>query len=260
MIKSHTNNKQVDSKTIKIRTLTLPMEQDNYNNKSSIPGHEGHYLEQERVLKETEKQANQMMEDAKQQIKVWKEELEASQLQLEGERERVFREAEQQGQQNGYNDGLLQGKLEYEANIKESQQIITKAKEDYYKRIEESETIMLDLAVELAEKIIGKTLEENPQAWLHLLKEAVEEVRGHEEVKILVHPKQYEITSQHQHELKQLALHTNALYIFPDHSLKENACIIETPFGQVEASVDSQLKEIKRILYEKLKEGQHYEA
>jgi flagellar assembly protein FliH len=42
------------------------------------------------------------------------------------------------------------------------------------------------------------------------------------------------------------------LYIFPDDELEESSCIIESENGRMDASVDSQLQEIKVKLTELL--------
>ena len=41
------------------------------------------------------------------------------------------------------------------------------------------------------------------------------------------------------------------MYIYPDNDLAENACIIDTDGERIDASVDSQLHELKTKLFER---------
>ena len=45
-------------------------------------------------------------------------------------------------------------------------------------------------------------------------------------------------------------------YIYPDDELEETSCIIESENGRIDASVDSQLEEIKIKLFEMLESEQ----
>ena len=214
-----------------------------------------HYNEQ-RILEDAKQNAEQMLEETKIQISSWQQELKEKEEQQHQEAEIRFEKAEKSGKQEGYEAGLIEGRQAYEAEIKKAQEIVAKAKEDSIKHMEDLEPVMLEISLKVAEKIIGSALKDSEEAWMYLVKEAVAEVRSHEEIKIYVHPDWYDTALNHQNELKQIALHTQELYIFPDTAIGMNDCIIETPYGRLEASVDSQLKEIKQALLQKLKEGE----
>lgn len=242
---------------IKLRTIRRVNESESATNHSVAERAVHHF---EHVYEEKQKEANELIENAKQEIYEWKQQLLEQEEKLKQEAELKFQQAVAEGEKKGYEAGYEAGFQAYASEIKKAQQIIERAKEDYRQKLEESEPVMLQLAMEVAKKIIGDTLEKNEDAWIHLVKEAVKEVQGQEEIKIFVHPDWYEKTLNHQDEIKEIALHTRDVYIFPSHDVEENSCFIETPFGRLDASVDSQLKELKRALLEKLKEGERNEA
>ncbi|MBU9720318.1 MULTISPECIES: flagellar assembly protein FliH [Bacillaceae] len=244
------------SKEIKVKSIVFPNTYDgDVNDNDHSVARQVHYVERGELMKQAEAEAQLLIDEAKFQVESMKEEIEMYQAQIEQEAEKRYAEAFEAGTERGYQDGLLKGQQDYETCIQKAKEIVAKAEEDYYKHIEDSEEEMLELAIKLAKKIIGNTFNETNEAWVHLLREAVMEIRGQEEVRIYVNPHWYELTLQHLDELKQLALHTNKLYIYPDNTLSESSCIIETPFGQVDASLDSQLNEMKRVLVSKLNEG-----
>lgn len=214
-----------------------------------------HHLERDQILKEAEKEAEHILFDAQQKANATYQELETIKSQISEEAQRRYETAQHEGYEKGYADGVEAGRNTYHEEIEKAKDIILLAKEDYNRHIQDSEPVMLELAIEVAKKIIGNTLKGTSDAWMYLVKEATSEVRAQKEITISVHPSNYEQTLGHLDELKQIAINTHQLLIYPNGDLQEGACLIETPFGQLEASIDSQLKEIKLALLEKLKEG-----
>lgn len=243
------NTKKIELRTIATTIPEIPEEE--------LLEFENVDISQEEALEA----AKSNLEKERAEIAVWKEELAQLEKSQKEEVERQYQEAvaagEKQGYETGYEAGYEAGLQALSAEIVKAQQMIEKSKEDYERRLEKSEPVMIQLAMKVAKKIIGETLDAHDEAWLHLVREAVKEVQGQQEIKIYVHPNWYEQTLHHQAEIEEIALHTGDVYIFPSHDVTENGCFIETPFGRIEASVDSQLLEVKRILLEKLKEGDY---
>ncbi|MFA9558086.1 flagellar assembly protein FliH [Evansella sp. AB-rgal1] len=219
-----------------------------------------HYLERNQVLLEAEKEAEHIILHAQKVANETYQELELLKSQIAEEEQRRYEAATHEGYEKGYVAGVEAGKNTYVQEIEKAKEIIQLAKEDYNRHIQDSEPVMLELALEVAKKIVGSTLKETSDAWIHLVKEAISEVRAQKEITISVHPSNYQKTLDHLDEFKQIAMNTHQLLIYPNGDLSEGACMIETPFGQLEASVDSQLMEIKLALLEKLKEGVNQNA
>ncbi|MBB5323675.1 flagellar assembly protein FliH [Anoxybacillus tepidamans] len=161
-------------------------------------------------------------------------------------------------QQEGYEVGFAQGKEEalhrYDELINEAKRIVETANRQFYEQIEEaSETILL-IGLKVAERILGEKLMENSEHFLSLVKRAIKEVREQSEVKVYVHPFYYEMLVQQKDELRAVFNQPTDIFIYPDEQLTENGCVIETPFGRIDASVDTQLQQIKQQLLERLEE------
>lgn len=213
-----------------------------------------HYNELELIQLEKDRM-EQQQKDLEREKEAWIEEKKQQQVKMDETAELKANQAAEEGYNQGYSAAVDQVKQDYSSFIKQAENTVTAAKEDYFKKMEASEPIMLDLAITIAKKIISETLADNEKSWLELLKKAVLEVREQEEVKVYVHPKWFELTLFHKNELQEIALHTRELLIYPDEYLQEDGCIIETPYGQMDVSLDSQLLEIKKSLFEKLREG-----
>lgn len=206
------------------------------------------------IISSAEKEAAAMIERARLEADQVLKTAEAEKQKVEQELLGIKEEAKLIGQQEGFQQGIQEGKIEYESFIAQAKDIVSKAQMDYRETIDKAEPVILDLAIAISEKIIGTALEKEHDLWSSLIKQVIQEVKEHEEIKIYVHPLWYEKTIQQKEELRALLSYNQELLIYPDTQLSENGCILETPFGRIDASVDSQLLEIKKQLLEKLKE------
>ncbi|WP_044893770.1 flagellar assembly protein FliH [Bacillus alveayuensis] len=151
------------------------------------------------------------------------------------------------GLQQGYQDGLAQ----YHQLIEQAKQIVESAHNEYYQQIEAANETIFLIGLKVAEKILDAHLNENSEHFVSLVKRAIREVREHSEVKIYIHPAYYDAVVQQKDELKELFHQEVDLFIYPDVQLPEHGCIIESPFGRIDASVDTQLQQIKEKLRER---------
>ncbi|MCK0470752.1 flagellar assembly protein FliH [Halalkalibacter sp. APA_J-10(15)] len=265
IIKStHSNANQASKKTISIikrfqRDDEISHSQENDNN---LENEQGNTEEDEkntlnRLKKDIEQQkaeaeailhqAHQEADDIRQQIK---EQLEHA----EQEKDQLFEQAKQNGYEEGFSKGQNDGLQSYNELIDQAKNIVTQSEQQFNHRIEEAEPLIIELATALAKRIIGNQLIDDQQNWTSMLKQVINEVREHEDVKIYVHPDWYELTVSQQEELVQLLSHCDHLFIYPDAGLMKHGCVIETKHGRIDASMDRQLKELKTQLLAKLKE------
>ncbi|WP_175444143.1 flagellar assembly protein FliH [Alkalicoccus daliensis] len=253
LIKSSSINEAADNrKIIKVRSL----QQKNSDVKSEAAAADDRVYtdinEEEKRIRELEEKQS-LLQEKEAAFAVWKKEQEEF---IKSEAENAYHSAAEEGFQKGYQDGIDEAQKQVDEYLRKASEIVDLSQLDYQKRIEEAEPVILELALKISEQIIGESLQSDNKKWVSLVKQAVNEVREQDPIKIYVHPYWYETTLNQQEELKEAAMHAAELTIYPDGQLSENGCVIDTPFGKVEATVDMQLAEIKRFLFEKLKEGE----
>ncbi|MFC0188896.1 flagellar assembly protein FliH [Fictibacillus aquaticus] len=157
-----------------------------------------------------------------------------------------------EGYEKGFKEGLASGLEQWKVRIQEAEKIVSLSQDAYNKHLESAEGVIIEMATAVAGKVTGIALKEDEAVWVSTVKQLIREVRETGEVKLYVHPDWYETTMTYRDEMKNMLLGTSALYVFPDSSLKEFGCVIESHFGKVDATLDSQLSEIKTILLERL--------
>jgi len=114
--------------------------------------------------------------------------------------------------------------------------------------------MIVKLAVRSAEKVIKQQLSEHPESFLEIVKAAIHELKDHAVVSIFLHPDNYEHVLKQKDELRQLLDAETKLAIYIREDLEKNSCLIEHPYGQIDASVDTQLDQIRQALEEKAME------
>ncbi|MEB1810087.1 MAG: flagellar assembly protein FliH [Bacillaceae bacterium] len=255
---SYTRPEPIGTKTISVKKIKpLGLNEESLTTEVEEEIHTQVEEQAKLLLEQSQYQAEQLIQEAENNAKAIREQLEQEQQYVYNELEQLKQEAKQQGYDDGYQQGLEAGRLQYEEALVQAANIIQASKNDYAEVIEQAQPTIIELAFTISEKLIGTTFDQNSEAWTKLVQKAILEVREQDEVKVYVHPDWYERTLQHKNELITLLSHSEKLYIYPDPQLREHGCIIETPFGRIDASVDSQLTELKHVLLEKLKEGKH---
>lgn len=200
-------------------------------------------LQSEALLNE----ANEMIQQAHQQIKelkaVW-----------EIEKEQLKEEALAEGYQAGFNKGEMAASEQYSFILNDAKQTVELAKAEYLNQIDQAEETILRLGIKVAEKIIRAHLDETKDDFIQVVKHAIKEVKDYADINIIVHPTMYELVLSQKEELTSLFNGEKTLYIYPNEELTETGCLVESSFGRIDASIDSQLNELKVKLLELIEE------
>ncbi|MEH7234774.1 flagellar assembly protein FliH [Bacillus sp. JJ1562] len=235
------------SKDIPKRVIGLKVLQTSENNQVE-PEQQNLQFVSQKMIDEAKEQADKIVKDAitysnsvRQQILVEKRE-------WEEEKQELVQKTSEEGFQAGKAEGREQGYQEYSDLLSEARQIIDKSKHDYDRYLDSSEEVILRLALTVAEKIIGIHLSEQPTDFNYLVKKALKEVKEHSEITIQVNPRFYPFVIEQKEELAAVLNRETNLFVYPNEDLGEADCVIESSFGKINASVDTQLSEIKEKL------------
>lgn len=212
------------------------------------------HAEAEHILQSAKLKADEMVRNAEHQLH--QATMQISQMKEAWEVERT--NLSEQARQVGYEEGIQLGQQEVYQQlahlIEEANSVVELAKTDYVKQVEQSEETIVKLGIKVAEKILHVHLQNNQDDFIQIVKNAIKEVKEHADVSIKVHPAMFELVSSQREELLTLLTGEKNLYVYPDFEIEETGCIIESSFGRIDASIDSQLTELKNKLLELLQE------
>ena len=108
---------------------------------------------------------------------------------------------------------------------------------------------LVRLALEIAEKIVGKAVLEDPQITAAVLERAQREVSDAKRMRILLHPADYSALAELAAELVKIGNQRGRqIEVVAAEDIGRGGCRLETEIGVVDATVPVQLAEIRRQL------------
>ncbi|MBV9155120.1 MAG: hypothetical protein JO097_02590 [Acidobacteriaceae bacterium] len=136
----------------------------------------------------------------------------------------------------------------YQTSAAQWYDALAQARESRDRYLAANETALLKLAVRIAEKLIGQELRTSPDTVLGIVKEALRSARRAASIVIHAHPADAVLLNERISALRKLAGLTREIEIIPDAGLSRGDCVVESEIGVIDARLDTQLKNIERVL------------
>jgi len=168
------------------------------------------------------------------------------------ELERDAAAREQQAFEAGYRKGAAEGHQQAAAQLKPLLeglgQTLREWQQSRRRLRREAEQDVVQLAIAIARRILHRELNVDPQALLGIVKAALERLEGREVDRVRANPADAELIRSYfeQAGLRQVS-------IIADAQLARGALLLETAQGTLDASVETQLEEIRYGLLDRLR-------
>lgn len=107
---------------------------------------------------------------------------------------------------------------------------------------------MVELSLAIAKKVMHRELEVKKDAVLDCVRAALKSVIAGGEISIRVNPKDLDILNQYRGELARYGEGVKGVKVEGDDSIAKGGCVIETNYGEVDATMDSILADIEERL------------
>ncbi|MDI0272312.1 flagellar assembly protein FliH [Bacillus safensis] len=208
------------------------------------------------VLSDAEDQASRILEQANSELEKTMDEINQRRIDFEEERMQLIEEAKQAGYQEGFQKGEADANMQYQAILDQANDIVSLARQDYEEKIESSAEQIVELAFELAKRV-WYAAEDTKDQFLSLVKQVITEVKEYDDISIYVDPEHYDHVMEYKDELIRIIQKDTHLAIYSDEKAPKGTCYVETSFGKVEASVDTQMNQLKEKLLEVIDSGDH---
>ncbi|MHB1392429.1 MAG: FliH/SctL family protein [Clostridia bacterium] len=199
----------------------------------------------------SEEVANSIIEEAKQMyLKIIEEansEAQSIVSAADVEAQNLKSAAIENGYREGYDSGNFEGRREAQTVIDEAAELrefLDNRRENFYKEVEEQ---VLQLVLELAKKVIGDELTQNNEAILSLVNQALQKCAFKKNLILKISPQDSDFIIENKNRICMMVEGISDIDIVSDLSLTQGSCIIETPSGEINSSIDVQIKEIEKI-------------
>ena len=127
-------------------------------------------------------------------------------------------------------------------------EMLLKAKQECSQIIAASEPQVVQLALSVAEKIIGHALQADEELLLSITAQAIESVRQQHELVLRVNPDDAVFLRNSRKKLMDMLGRTKDLAVREDPEIERGGCIIETENGTVDAQLKTQLQVLELLL------------
>ncbi len=215
-------------------------------------------------LANVRQQAQQIQQKTQSELEEWRQNA-ISQVKQETESLRKDAQTEyDQAQKKGYNDGFEKGLADAQAN---SESTLKKHLDERLDRAFPAIDAALDqlevqsrqwtaqweaagiqLALAIAEKIIRSQIKINPKKILPALREALELTVKAQRIRIRLAKEDYKVLLPDVKALTERFQRAGQTEIVPDDSLQSGDCLVETPMGEIDMIIRSQLDRIAEEL------------
>lgn len=123
--------------------------------------------------------------------------------------------------------------------------------------VAEAEQDVLELALKMAAKIIGRDLERDPQVVLEICASAIEAARGSKAMVLKVHPEDGKVLREKRPRLMELIGRAVDIAIRDDAEVERGGCVIQTEYGVIDGQIRTQFEMLKNVL---MPDGQKKES
>ena len=160
------------------------------------------------------------------------------------EAERIVASAEhdrtasvESGLQIGYEEGLKR----WNQTLAE----LWKSRDDLKIQWEQS---LLQLAIRVAEKIVGEQLRLHPDTIVTIVREALKSVGQERLLTLQVHPDHREVVQENLDRLQSLVGASRQIHLVANSDVAPGGCVVESELGVIDAKLETQLKCLEEAL------------
>lgn len=190
-------------------------------------------------------------EDESERIKSEAEnDAERTRQQAVDERDKVFEEARTGAYEEGREEGWKDGRAEAERLIERLHKILDASIEKRQEIIDEAETQLIDLVLLVSRKVVKVISENQKNVVINNIVQALRKLKSRGDVAIRVNLADLDLTTEHIKDFMRMAENVKSITVLEDSSVDKGGAVIETDFGQIDARISSQLREIEEKILE----------
>ncbi len=123
--------------------------------------------------------------------------------------------------------------------------------------VAEAEKDVLELALKMAAKIIGRDIERDPVVVAEICASAIEAARGSKAMVLKVHPEDGKVLREKRPRLMELIGRAVDIAIRDDSEVERGGCVIQTEFGVIDGQIRTQFEMLRNVL---MPDGQKKES
>ena len=221
--------------------------------------------EVEQIKNEAEETAFKLMQKSNVDVRKAKEEAEAeagrivadAKAEAESIQEEAKRQAEEivaEAKKNAYGEGREQGFKEGEEEVARLvgrlHEMLNAASDKRQELLKRTEKQIIDLVLLISRKVVKVISESEKKVVIENVKQALDKVKGETEIIIKVNTQDLSLTTRNKKQFIASVESLKGVTVEEDSRIKPGGCIIETSFGDIDARIQTQLDVIEERIRE----------
>ena len=190
-----------------------------------------------------EEEASQLVTDAEAKARQLIEDAEARVASIE-------KEAYSRGYDTGKEEGFQEGTRELQRLLDRLHVIINTVIDKRKEIIEDAETQVIDLVLLISRKVVKVISENQRNVVINNVVQALRKLKSRGDVAIRVNLSDLDLTTEHIKDFMKMVENVKSITVLEDSTVEKGGCIIETDFGEIDARISSQLREIEEKVLE----------
>jgi flagellar assembly protein FliH len=162
---------------------------------------------------------------------------------------------EMEAYRKGLEQGQAQGQMMSLKKIDPLLDILAKAIDDLKKIrqqiVEKHQDQIIEILFLIAEKVIHREIHLSPEIILDTVKATCQHLTETDEIRLRLHPSDFEYIRDIERLLSNHMNGKRAIHFIEDSAIDRGGVIIETEFGEIDASIRSQIEHMRETLLEK---------
>jgi flagellar assembly protein FliH len=159
-----------------------------------------------------------------------------------------------EAEHNGFEAGLERGLAEARARIEQALETVAAAArsmaEMHDRYVAEAEAAAVDLAFQIAEKVIGTTIASDREAVLGVVSGALLRTTDRDHLVLEVNPGDFELVRDSASELAARLGGISRMEVVSERRVEPGGCVVRTEAGEIDARVSAQLERVRQLLAE----------
>jgi flagellar assembly protein FliH len=161
----------------------------------------------------------------------------------------AFEKGRQAGNEAGYQEGIARAEEQAATIRAQAAGVLEQAEKIRRHTLETLELDIVNLARDIAEKLMSAQLSLEPGMVMQVAAESLRLVSERRNVVLYINPIELELVENRRDMLKDILPAGAQLHVIADPSIQEGGCRVETEQGWVDATMETRRKELIKALY-----------
>lgn len=140
---------------------------------------------------------------------------------------------------------LENARIEAEKIMQDAMQLKNNIENDYKTTMEAMEKDIVDLVLEVAEKVVAKEIKK-PDYIVGIVSEAIDKVASKKDTILKVSEEDYEFIIENKDKILLNVEGFGEVEVVKEASLERGSCMVETTFGIIDGGIKTRMKQIER--------------